>query len=95
MSSLQQYIDLYHSREGDFSSGGLKALRTLREESLRRLEAAGALPRKGDEGYAKTDLESVFAPDFGINADRLTFHTNFATVFKCGVHRLLHIKYGL
>lgn len=84
MSALTQYIDLYrqHGDIVDANSGG--ALNSMRGDALRALENM-ALPREGSENYETTDLESVLAPDYGLNIARVNVDVNPAATFHCGV----------
>ncbi|MCC8174818.1 MAG: Fe-S cluster assembly protein SufD [Bacteroidales bacterium] len=84
MSALQQYIDLYdeHRKEIDAGSGAaLNALRPAAREALTDKH----LPGKGDEGFEKTSIDEMMAPDFGINFLRQPIEADLRSTFKCGV----------
>lgn len=66
-TSLRQYIELYRSQHQALDAASPEAVRRLRPAALSALEAIGRLPRKGDEGYERTSLEDLFAPDLGVN----------------------------
>ena len=70
MNALQQYIDLYRQHRELLERHAPAALNALRPAALAALDGA-QLPRKGAEDYEATDLEAVFAPDYGGNLTRL------------------------
>lgn len=87
MNALKQYIDLYdESREliEQQSPAVMNALRTAAREHLQDAH----LPRKGSEDYEASDLESVFAHDYGVNVNRLPFDADPAHTFHCDVPNL-------
>lgn len=83
-SSLTQYTALYDSRRADIDAHSAPALNALRPEARRRLEGA-RLPDTRTEGYEKTSIEDMFAPDFGINVDRINLPVDVAASFRCDV----------
>ena len=84
MGSIDQYIDLYLRHAGEFAQGAPEAMNRLRSHAL---EAIGhkSLPAKGTEGYEKTSLEEMFAPDFGVNVNRVAMSADIAASFRCDV----------
>lgn len=84
MSSLKQYIDLYKENRNTIESHSINAMNALRSNALKALEGK-RLPIKGDENYEITDLESVYAPDYGININRYDFGADTANAFRCDV----------
>ena len=56
----------------------------LRDKAAEVL-ANTSLPRKGDEGYARTDVNNMFAPDFGVNLNRLSLPADPAASWRCDV----------
>ncbi|MDE5745850.1 MAG: Fe-S cluster assembly protein SufD [Paramuribaculum sp.] len=84
MGSIDQYIDLYLRHRAAFEQDAPEAMNSLRK---RALEAIGhnALPEKGAEGYEKTSLEEMFAPDFGVNVNRVAVSADLAASFRCDV----------
>lgn len=82
--SIDQYIDLYLRHTGEFAQGAPEAMNRLRSHAL---EAIGhkSLPAKGTEGYEKTSLEEMFAPDFGVNVNRVAMSADIAASFRCDV----------
>ena len=72
MNALKQYIDLYDEHRELIDQQSPALLNTLRTIAREHLDGA-RLPRKGSEDYEATDLEAVFAHDYGVNINRLPF----------------------
>jgi len=83
--ALSQYLELYSRHRTDIDAHAPQALNRLRPAAFDTLCAAGRLPRKGDEGYARTDVEALFAPDFGINIMRVPAPVDVAASLRCDV----------
>lgn len=84
MGALKQYIELYDSNRATIdagSAGVINAMRPAARESLQGKE----LPDSHCEGFAKTSIDEMFAPDYGINIGRVTLPCDVASAFKCGV----------
>ena len=84
MNALQQYIDLYDASREFIEQQSPALLNTLRREARERL-ASARLPRKGSEDYEASDLEAVFAHDYGVNVNRLPFDADPSEAFHCDV----------
>lgn len=84
MNALQQYIDLFKDNRATIEGGAPAALNAHRDAALAALEGA-RLPRKGSEDYEATDLEAVFAPDYGMNLTRIAFGGDAGESFRCDV----------
>lgn len=87
--ALQQYIDLYlANRETiDTHSGGV--MNSRRAEAFAVLgEGDLALEEKGDEGYEKTSVVELFAPDLGVNVDDVPLPVNREEWLSCSVSHL-------
>lgn len=84
MNALQQYIDLFRDNRTVIENGAPDVLNAQRDAALAALDGA-RLPRKGSEDYEATDLESVFAPDYGMNLTRIAFSGDAAESFRCDV----------
>ncbi len=87
-TSLRQYIELYRSQRETLDAFSPEAVRRLRPGALAALEALGRFPRKGDEGYERTSIEDIFAPDFGVNLQRVCFEADLADTFRCDVPKV-------
>lgn len=84
MNVLQQYIDLYKDNREAILAGAPDALNARREAACEALKDA-RLPRKGSEDYEATDLEKIFAPDYGLNLSRIAFSGDATESFRCDV----------
>lgn len=85
MSSLKQYTDLFRSERRALDANAPAVLNAGRDRALAFLEDRGRLPEKSDEGYEKTSPEEMFAPDLGVNVNRVNFPVNVAESFRCDV----------
>ncbi len=83
-NSLTQYIDLYRQHSEAIHSHAPEAMNALRASALAALDGA-SLPRKGQDDYEATDLEKVFAPDYGVNINRVPFAPDVTASFRCDV----------
>lgn len=84
MNALQQYIDLFDEHRALIEQQSPTLLNTLRLAARKRLETA-RLPRKGSEDYEASNLEAVFAHDYGVNVNRLPFDADPGETFHCDV----------
>lgn len=84
---LLQYLSLYDASREKIMAADTPALNRLRDAARIRLEGA-RLPDRHDEGYEKTSLAEMFAPDFGININRLAIPMDVAESFRCDVPNL-------
>ena len=86
-SSEQQYIDLYEqARETIFrhSSDVMNAVRDAAFEDFRRQ----GFPSRKVERYKYTDIAKLFAPDYGLNLQRLDIPVDPYEAFRCDVPNL-------
>lgn len=88
MNSLLQYIDLYRANAAALDSHSAGALNDARTAALEALLEAGRLPDTSDEGYEKTSVNEIFAPDYGVNVTRVNIPADVAASFRCGVPNL-------
>lgn len=84
MGSINQYIELYNENHQAIARHSSAALNARREEALRLIDGK-QLPHRGVEGFEKTSIEEMFAPDFGVNVNRMNIPVNVAASFKCDV----------
>ena len=87
MNALQQYIDLYDDCREILEQQSPALLNMVRRTAREQLRDA-RLPRKGSEDYEATDLEAVFAHDYGVNVNRLPFEADPGETFHCDVPNL-------
>ena len=71
--ALDQDLDLYRNHRDTIDAAcAAEPLNNMRHAAFAALESIPMrLPGKGDEGYAVTDLNGMFTPDYGININRL------------------------
>ena len=70
MSAINQYTDLYRQFGRRIDAASSPVLNALRQAALAALDGR-RLPAKGDENYEVSDLEALYAPDYGLNIDRV------------------------
>lgn len=66
MGALKQYIEIYEDNRDAVHANSVPVLNWKRERALELLREA-RLPHRGEEDYEATDMDALFAPDFGIN----------------------------
>lgn len=87
--ALQQYIDLYLANRDSIEAHSAGILNQHRAEALAALGKDEArLEEKGDEGYEKTSIEDLFAPDLGVNIEDVALPVNSDEWLRCSVSRL-------
>ncbi len=84
MTALKQYIDLFKENRHAVEVNAPAAMNALRDAALAVLESK-QLPRRGDENYEVTDIEKMFAPDYGVNINRHELSADPAEAFRCDV----------
>lgn len=84
MSSLKQYIDLFKDNRATIESHSAAVMNSMRNAALNALEG-NRLPQKGDENYEISDLEAEYAPDYGVNINRLDFGSDPTNAFRCDI----------
>lgn len=84
MDALQQYINLYTDNAEVIDSHSAPVMNALRQAACERLRNS-RFPTKKDEGYHKTSINDMFAPDFGVNINRVNIPVDVADSFKCDI----------
>ena len=87
MGSEQQYIELYEQARETICSHAPEAMNAVRDEAFRRFQAAG-FPSRKMERYKYTDVQKLFAPNFGLNLQRLQIPIDPYEAFRCDVPNL-------
>jgi len=87
MRAEQQYIDLFAKHEDLICRHSTPVMNTLRAEALANFERLG-FPSVKEEDYKYTDVAQSFAPDYGININRVSIPVNPYDVFRCDVPNL-------
>ena len=87
MNSEQQYIDLYNEASDMLKRHAADALNAVRDRAFADFKAQG-FPTRKVERYKYTDIPALFAPDYGLNLNRLEIPVNPYDTFKCDVPNL-------
>ena len=87
MQALQQYIDLYREHHEVIDRHSTAVLNALRPAALQEIERIG-LPNTRHEDYHHTDIEAIFAPDYGLNITRIELPSQPHEAFRCDVPNL-------
>ena len=84
MQSEKQYIDLYNETQGIIKQHSCNVLNKVRDKAFEDFKRQG-FPTKKMERYKYTDISKLFAPDYGLNLQRLKMPINPYEEFKCDV----------
>ena len=87
MNSEQQYIDLYQQAREMIFSHAPEAMNAVRDEAFEDFRKQG-FPSKKVERYKYTDIQKLFAPDYGVNLNRLEIPVDPYEAFRCDVPNL-------
>ena len=84
MKAELQYIDLFSQYEALICNNSAEVLNAPRAQAFADFERLG-FPSRKQEKYKYTDAGKYFAPNYGLNLNRLEFPVNPHDVFKCDV----------
>ena len=84
MGAEQQYIDLFNQYRTVIERNSAGVLNEYRMKAFHDFQRIG-FPTRKQERYKYTEVGTYFAPDFGLNLNRLEFPVNPYEVFKCDV----------
>ena len=87
MNSEQQYIDLYEQAREMIFSHAPEAMNAVRDQAFEDFRKQG-FPSKKVERYKYTDVQKLFAPDYGVNLNRLEIPVDPYEAFRCDVPNL-------
>ncbi len=87
MSSEQQYIDLYEQAWQVIFDHAPEAMNAVRDEAFEDFRRQG-FPSQKVERYRYTDIQKLFAPDYGVNLSRLLIPVDPYEAFRCDVPNL-------
>ena len=87
MNAEQQYIELYQQARELICSHAPEAMNAVRDEAFEDFRSQG-FPSKKVERYKYTDMQKLFAPDYGVNLNRLQIPINPYESFRCDVPNL-------
>lgn len=86
-NSLDQYLDLYRTNRTVIDAHSAPLLNSCREAAYESLLGA-SLPTQRTEGFEKTSIDEMFAPDYGVNISRVNIPVDVAASFRCDVPNL-------
>lgn len=87
MNSEQQYIDIFTGCREMLDSHSAGAMNALRDKAFEDFTRQG-FPTQKVERYKYTDVPAAFAPDYGLNLNRVEFTVNPYEAFRCDVPNL-------
>ena len=87
MGSEQQYIDLYQQCREIICEHSSYVMSAVRYEAFERFASSG-FPSRKVERYKYTDMQALFAPDYGLNLNRLQIPVDPYNAFRCDVPNL-------
>ena len=87
MGSEQQYIELYKQCRTMIHEHSSDVMNSVRDEAFERFASSG-FPTQKVERYKYTDIQKLFAPDYGLNLNRLTIPVDPYNAFRCDVPNL-------
>ncbi len=92
MSSEQQYITLYEQHADLIARHCSAVLNAPRAEAAAAFRREG-FPTKRNERYKYTDVAAAFAPNFGLNLNRVAIPIEPYATYRCPVGRLADTSY--
>ena len=87
MNSEKQYIELYTQARQMIFDHAPEAMNAVRDEAFEDFRKQG-FPSKKVERYKYTDIQKLFAPDYGVNLSRLQIPVDPYQAFRCDVPNL-------
>ena len=85
--SEQQYIDLYMECREMICGHSSEVMNAVRDDAFEHFVSAG-FPSKKVERYKYTDIQKLFAPNYGLNLNRLDIPVDPYQAFRCDVPNL-------
>lgn len=87
MSSEKQYIELYTQARDMLNAHSSAVMNAVRDTAFEDFKRQG-FPSRNVERYKYTSMDKLFAPDYGVNVNRVEFPVNPYSVFSCDVPNL-------
>ena len=87
MQSERQYIELYEQARQTIFDHAPEAMNSVRDGAFEDFRRQG-FPSKKVERYKYTDIQKLFAPDYGVNLNRLEIPVDPYEAFRCDVPNL-------
>ena len=82
-----QFVSLYEQSRELICGHSSAVMNAVREEAFREFSASG-FPTRKVERYKYTDINELFAPDYGLNLNRFDIPVNPYDAFHCDVPNL-------
>ena len=82
-----QFVSLYEQSRELICGHSSAVMNAVREETFREFSASG-FPTRKVERYKYTDINELFAPDYGLNLNRFDIPVNPYDAFHCDVPNL-------
>lgn len=92
MNSEQQYIELFQQYKDAICVPCPEVMNRPREEAFKSFCASG-FPTLKTERYKYTDVQKAFAPNYGLNLNRIEIKAQTQDIFKCDVPNLSTLLY--
>ena len=83
----QQYIDLYGQNRKMICDHSVDVMNAVRDQAFEDFKRLG-FPSRKVERYKYTDMQQLFAPDYGLNLNRLRIPVDPYEAFRCDVPNL-------
>ena len=87
MQAEKQYIELYTEARQLICDHAPAPMNAVRDQAFKDFEANG-FPTRKVERYKYTDMQQLFAPDYGVNLSRLEIPVDPYQAFRCDVPNL-------
>ncbi len=87
MQSERQYIELYEQARQMIRDHAPEAMNAVRDQAFEDFRRLG-FPSQKVERYKYTNLQKLFAPDYGVNLSRLQIPVDPYQAFRCDVPNL-------
>ena len=88
----KQYIDLYTEASEAIKSHSADVMNAVRDQAFDDFCRQG-FPSRKVERYKYTDMEKIFAPNYGVNVNRVNFPVDPQAAFRCNVPNLSTLLY--
>lgn len=92
MNSEKQYIDLFTECSDTICNKSSATMNSLRDKAFEDFKRLG-FPTRKVERYKYTDVPALFAPNYGLNLNRLEIPVDPYEAFKCDVPNMSTLLY--
>ena len=87
-----QYIDLYRQARDLICQHSSDVMNAQRDDAFEQFKSKG-FPTRKEERYKYTNVQELFAPDYGLNLNRFQIPVNPYDAFRCDVPNLSTLLY--